>query len=82
MADERCSVNVWEYEITGAMEAESPERVELLREIMDTVGQGEAHPSCFEYALENGLESALEKRRSKQNLRELLNIRADFGGEQ
>lgn len=65
MADERCSVNVWEHQIAGAMEAESPEEVELLREIIDTVGQGEAHPHCFEYALENGLEDARESLAAK-----------------
>jgi hypothetical protein len=65
MADERCSVDVWEDQITGAMEAEKPEDVELLREIIDTVGQGEAHPNCFEYALENGLEDARESLAAK-----------------
>ena len=60
LADERCSVNVWEDQITGAMEAENPETVELIREIIDSYGQGEAHPNCFDYALSHGLEEARE----------------------
>lgn len=58
LADERCTRIVREEFIGHAIETGKTQEVELLREIMDTIEQGEVHPSCFKYALKHGLEEA------------------------
>jgi hypothetical protein len=58
MADERRTVNIWPDQIPegSAIWQENPERAQLIKDIADTAGCGEAHPECFDITLENGLD--------------------------